>query len=148
MDLNRSKRGITSLDIVWFLTICIIIACFFVPVYKGSNEISNVQNVKADLAFMRTKLGEYKTDPGRGNGSYPEKLSLIAPMYKTGKLPSTPEDKGFTVDNNQALNISEGPINKEHFTNAGGWIYCSSNGTVKANLRDNAWGVKVEWNNQ
>jgi hypothetical protein len=144
----KINNGVTALDFIWFCTFAIIIACFFLPSYKSGGNNANVFKVKSELNVIRAKIAEYKNDPARGNNSFPDNLGQISPLFSSGKLPSTPMEEGFTTENNSSVNVKGEAIKIEDFTFVGGWLYNPLTGQVRANLRDNAWGIETQWINE
>lgn len=145
---NRDRQsGLAAADLVWFLAFALLACAFFVPDYYRKDGASlALSRIEKDLADMRGALSEYRDSTDRGNGKWPAELKEAASSLKDGRIPSTPEEAGFTAANGAVITVDQDrPLTESDFTGAGGWIYNPVTGELRANLRKGAWGLDQNW---
>ncbi len=120
LDMRQQlQRGFTLIELVMVIVIIGALSAIIVPNFIDYTGKSGAQSTRANIQILRSAIQTFRSE---NNGALPANLSALV---SGGYLPSVPEDGMLNVSSEQAGGSAD---------NSGGWIYFSTNGTVKPNL--------------
>lgn len=120
MSRIKSQSGFTLIELVIVIVILGILAAVAIPKYEDMREQARVATLKGQLGAIRSAVAiQYARNALNGSAAFP---TLDGTIFADGNVPKEP------ILNSNAVKTTAG------IDNAGGWVYSSTTGVVKANL--------------
>ena len=120
MSRIKSQSGFTLIELVIVIVILGILAAVAIPKYEDMRENARVATLKGQLGSIRSAVAiQYARNALNGSAAFP---TLDGTIFADGNVPKEP------ILNSNAVKTTPG------IDNAGGWVYNSTTGVVKANL--------------
>ena len=120
MSRIKSQSGFTLIELVIVIVILGILAAVAIPKYEDMREQARVATLKGQLGAIRSAVAiQYARNALNGSAAFP---TLDGTIFADGNVPKEP------ILNSSAVKTTAG------IDNAGGWVYSSTTGVVKANL--------------
>ncbi|WP_320046093.1 prepilin-type N-terminal cleavage/methylation domain-containing protein [uncultured Ilyobacter sp.] len=150
------KRGFTLVELMIVIAVIALLAAIALPKFSDVTSQAKVANVQGNLANVRTSIGIYYAKTERypdftGDGATYGDLSEVSDtgingeevyftdVYNKSEMVSTPSYEGVESGDTTWNNITKN--NPEN----GGWTYSYDEGTIIADLPDNAYGQGIIW---
>jgi prepilin-type N-terminal cleavage/methylation domain-containing protein len=151
------KKGFTLVELMIVIAIIGLLAAIALPKFSDVTSQAKAANVQGNLANVRTAIGIFyaktETYPNfKGTSVYSDgDLSDVksagingeevyfTDVYNKSIMPSTPYSELITSEEDTWRHITTGSANN------GGWTYSYDDGTIVADLPDNAYGQGIVW---
>ncbi len=151
------KKGFTLIELMIVIAIIGLLTAITLPKFSDVTSQAKAANVQGNLAVVRTSIGLFyaKTDTYpdfKGTSTYSTgDLSDVkstgingedvyfTDVYSKSEMVSTPSSELVTSTESAWNNITTGSDEN------GGWTYSYDDGTITADLPDNAYGQGIIW---
>jgi prepilin-type N-terminal cleavage/methylation domain-containing protein len=153
---NMKRRGFTLVELMIVIAVIGLLAAIALPKFSDVTSQAKVANVQGNLANVRTSIGLFyaktETYPDfTGDDATYGDLSGVSDtgingeevyftdVYSKSEMVSTPSSELFESEDTTWNNITKGSAEN------GGWTYSYDDGTIIADLPENAYGQGIIW---
>src|SRR5262249_59170974 len=118
MAPKNPQSGFTLIELVIVIVILGILAAVAIPKYEDMREEARVATLKGQLGSIRSAIAiQYARNALNGSATFP---TLNGAIFADGNVPKEPINRSNAVKTTPGVD------------NAGGWVYSSTTGVVKA----------------
>ncbi|MBT5955013.1 prepilin-type N-terminal cleavage/methylation domain-containing protein [bacterium] len=125
----KKNKGFTLIELIVVIVILGIIGLVAIPKYYDMSSTAKENALKGQLGTIRSALSLYYSNQALTTGTAAYPSTLTGTLFAEGEVPEDPYISASAVITPAATPIAVGDID-----NAGGWIYDSSTGEVRANV--------------
>lgn len=127
--MPRRARGFTLIELVMVIVILGTLSAIAIPKFVDVSTQAKQSATKSSLGAIRAAIGIFYAQSAitGATPSYPS--SIAGSMFVSDTIPA---DAYFNVST--IITSTNYPIAPGDFTDAGGWVYNSSTGEIRANV--------------
>ncbi len=153
------RKGFTLIELMVVVAIIGLLAAIALPKFSDVSSQAKVANVQGNLATARTSIAMFYAKSGSYPGLLEQEDALASvtgtdtdgtaikftDFYGKSKMAETPASAAKIGEGDAATTLSAKNDIVATAAISGGWVYTAADGTIKADLPDNAYNQNITW---